>query len=185
MGQNYKQDRGSNVSFEDLLLKTVKQNATSSSSTKKRRVATGAEVIKHQKLEHLPMPENKAPSGKAIKKQKRKNRNRDSASSESSITPLYEESDNFLDFLSEDVFVTAAAEKLENFNLHAWLLVKYFTKKIIKYYTDQITEMYKPETEDVDTIIYENIEMFLPNPIEDRRGNLFTFGVEFSGLNIC
>ncbi|KAK9731467.1 hypothetical protein QE152_g13657 [Popillia japonica] len=67
MGQNNKQDRPSNVSFQDLLLKTVKQNATSSSSTKKRRVATDAEVITHQNLEYLPVPQNKAPSGRAIK----------------------------------------------------------------------------------------------------------------------
>ncbi|KAK9687907.1 hypothetical protein QE152_g35919 [Popillia japonica] len=51
MGQHNKQDKPSNVSFKDLLLKTVKQNATRSSSTKKRRVAIGAEVITHQNLD--------------------------------------------------------------------------------------------------------------------------------------
>ncbi|KAK9736581.1 hypothetical protein QE152_g11402 [Popillia japonica] len=131
--------------------------------------------ITHQNLEDLPVPQNKAPSGRAIKKQRRKNRNLDTTSSESSITPMYEESDNDVDFLSEDVFVAVATEKLEDFELHAWLLVKYCTKKTIKYYAGRITEMYKdickcvvkflhfnnlskkffwPETADVDTITY-------------------------------
>lgn len=111
---------------------------------------------------------------------------------------MYETSNNDLHFFNDDDNQNSTAKELGGFALHVRVLVKYCTKKTIKYYSGQITEMctdthecvdkflhfnklnntfFWPMTEDFDTIEHESIEMFLPNPIEYRRGN-------FSGLNI-
>lgn len=131
-------------------------------------------------------------------------RSSESTSSESSIEPLYEETDDDLDFLDKE----QADEMLAKFKLNAWVLVKYCSKKTIKYYAGKILEINKvqrecvvkflrfneqvkrfvwPNTDDIDTIIYENVEMFLPDPIEIEEHFFFflEFTVEFSGLTIA
>ncbi|KAF2902088.1 hypothetical protein ILUMI_04101 [Ignelater luminosus] len=87
---------------EQLLLQTVKQNAINNHNAKKRRVATGAEVITHKNLDDLYLMQNNKPSAKAIKKQKCKDKDCGSTSSKSSSKPLYEKSDNDLDFSNDE-----------------------------------------------------------------------------------
>lgn len=143
----------------------------------------------------------KCPTQTTKKPKKRICRSSESTSSESSIEPLYEETDDDLDFLDEE----QADEMLANFKLNAWVLVKYCSKKTIKYYAGKILEINKvqrecvvkflrfneqvkkfvwPKTDDIDTIIYENVEMFLPDPIETEE-HFLEFTVEFSGLTIA
>lgn len=93
MEDDEEQPKPNNVSFEDLLLQTVKHKHT------KKRVAAGAEVITRrdvdQQLNHI-----KKSFIDTLKK--RRTRNQESTSSESSIEPVYEESDNDLNFLDEE-----------------------------------------------------------------------------------
>ncbi|KAF2887958.1 hypothetical protein ILUMI_18215 [Ignelater luminosus] len=68
VSQDNIQPEPSKVLFEELLLQTVKQNATNNHKAKKRRVATGAEVITHKNLDDLHLVQNNKPSAKAITK---------------------------------------------------------------------------------------------------------------------
>lgn len=192
-----KQAQATNVSFEDLLLQTVKQSTGNAKVTKKRRVAAGAEVITYQDIDQLPEHNKKHATNKT---KKHKDRNHQSTSSESSLEPVYEDSDNDLDFLDDE-----EANEMENFILNAWILVKYCTKKTIKYYAGKIVEIdrvkrgcvvkflryntevnqfFWPKKDDTDEIIFENIEKFLPDPTQDEE-NHFNFNVDFEGLNIA
>lgn len=200
MEDDEEQPEPNNVSFEDLLLQTVKQSAPNPKVSKKR-VAAGAEVITRravdQQLYHI-----KKSSIDTLKK--RRTRNQESTSSESSIEPVYEESDNDLNFLDEEQ--VEEDDTSENVKLNAYVLVKYCTKKTIKYFAGHIIKINKdkrnylvkylkfnrvsnnffwPTIDDTDTIIFENIEMFLPDPINDQRNNSYKFEVEFSALNVC
>lgn len=144
----------SDVSFEQLLLNTVKQTDRSETKVKRRKVAKGAEVITADEvLERLngeqlekqtsPLKKKKKPS----KKQKRRKRQRkNSSSSESSNSEeelVYINSEDDLDpevFEDDDIDCEMFEESNEQIGVGQWALVQYCTKKSVKHFVGQIIE---------------------------------------------
>jgi hypothetical protein len=144
----------SDVSFEQLLLNTVKQTDRSEPKVKRRKVAKGAEVITADEvLERLngeqlekqtsPLKKKKKPS----KKQKRRKRQRkNSSSSESSNSEeelVYINSEDDLDpevFEDDDIDCEMFEESNEQIGVGQWALVQYCTKKSVKHFVGQIIE---------------------------------------------
>lgn len=196
----------SNVSFQDLLLETVKQNAQHTPK-KKTRVGLGAEVItKQEAVDKIEILKN-------IKKQKLSKRKKKIVAEGSSdsdnnneIEPeeVCQDSDDDLVFIG-DISSFNKDEDETVIVRDSWILIKYCPKKILKYYVGQVkdkisdhefavqclkykrssSQFYWPEQPDEDIISNEQIVRSLPEPLKDRRGSYYTFSVSFAGLNIC
>jgi hypothetical protein len=143
------------VSFEDLLLKTVTQKPEPQKE-KKKRVATGSEVLTSQqvlqrlreneeaaKLKCKKKPNPKKSSKPKAPKQPRKTiPNLSSSDEESGKSPDFQESDEDEIFLNElrnsgpDEDPAILSPDIE---INSWVLVKYSTKKSVYHYVGQIT----------------------------------------------
>ncbi|CAG9822250.1 unnamed protein product [Phaedon cochleariae] len=145
------------VRFEELLISTIKQSQ-SEAPKKKRKVATGAEVVTGEEVLQRMKEEEMAKS--TVKKVKKNKRIRKEPSIDDMIS---EESDAELslhdseDDVNESLLTMVGREQddeadMDEFNTDAidmvilsWVLVKFPTKKTIRHFVGQIIEMVENE----------------------------------------
>lgn len=134
----------------------------------------------------------------------------DSATTEEEMEeiPLIDSADDMdpESFGSEDDLVientvTNRNQKDETINVDKWVVVEYKHKKRVRHFIGNILSKVDqgwevkflkcnkksftwPEVDDVDIVSNENIVKVLPNPSHGRRGDHYTFSVNFSDYNI-
>lgn len=178
------------VSFEQLLLETIKQSKQSP-MTKRKRIAPGSEIITSKQAQEKIQEVKKKTCKKVAKKKK--------------DTPETSDSEDVVDYVEsaddmdpENFSDTSAGDQDCTLEVNKWVLVQYATKKTIRHYVGQIIEKMEeewkikfarfskgmfiwPQEEDTDSIREEDIVRILPQPTTDRRGR-FSFSIDFSGV---
>lgn len=198
-------------SFEQLLLNTIKQTQRDEHSLKRKRIATGAEVITSQEaLTRLAKEKeekergknrnrkNNPKSSKKTKRAKRKCSSSSSSSEEEMDEPVFMDSDADMDpevFEDDEI-----GEQESEIAIGRWVIVKYASKKSIKHFVGQIGNKNEegwlvnflkythntftwPEIEDSDTVVDEDIVRVLPEPFKSRRDTL-SFEVDFATFHL-
>lgn len=194
------------VSFEDLLLKKVRFSGHEQPKIRRKKVATGAEIITSVEVLTRLEDEKKKTEEKTDKKAIKKNVKRncripeeidDTTDEEITEVPLID-SDDDMDPESPE---HEQEEVIDEPDVGKWVIVKYLYNKKIRHFVGNILSKaddgweikflkgYKqnfiwPEIDDIDIVIQENIVQYLPNPKRGRRGNTFIFSVDFTGFNI-
>lgn len=193
------------VSIESLILEKIKQT-TPSQPLKRRRVAAGAEIITSEEVISR-LKEPCAGPFKAKPKNKRKPKDIISSSEDEDDPPAIESnSDLDLDeFEPEENCPNMEITDNPKVDIGQWVLVKYAGKKTIKHYVGKVQEKTNdfdapwtvtflkhsgkskfsfPSMADTDNISEESVVLVLPKPTVDRRGTIFSFGMEFTGFNV-
>ncbi|KAJ8918209.1 hypothetical protein NQ315_014077 [Exocentrus adspersus] len=154
--KNISQNNG--VTFENLLLQTIKQSQRGSDAvTKKKRVAFGAEVVteqtvldrlREQEKEKMNKENKKTKKSKKLPITKRKEITEDDISEESEAFSIHDSDDNdetleaIVEREEEDMREIAEASRdITSKQEGDWLLVKFATKKTIQYFVGQIQDI--------------------------------------------
>ena len=202
---------GNVVSFEELLLETVKQ-VPEEKGKRRKRVADGAEVITSMEAIRRGQTMIEKGSKKKSKQnrktpgQKKKKVSSDSEDTDISIASSRSNTPDMTDVLHEIIEDEELESNDEEFSssileVGKWVLVKFTTKRTCKHYIGKIILKNKvdsslvkftrkvgstftwPELEDICEVSDDDIEMTLPDPKVGRRGEL-AFSVSFANFNI-